>query len=115
MLIEAFEKNMSAYLFRHHQDFLTYLKVLEQFGYSIEDVHNYVEAKRLSLQTKQVSWAFFQCPICQTSMQLLSVNISPATQTNDDSKSVWLCLNKKCMHTVYNKESLQEILKKGGT
>jgi len=111
---EKFEKDMAAFSFKQHQDVLTYLLHLETKGWTLEDAQSWIEAKRLKLQTKQTSWASFQCPICQASMQLLSVNVSPATQTNDDSKSVWLCANKECMHTIYNKESLQEILKKGG-
>ena len=56
------------------------------------------------------------CGDCVSSMTLFEVNISKATMTGDlTDKSVWLCSDKKCMNTIYNKETAQEIIKSGGT
>ena len=62
-----------------------------------------------------------QCPKCPALMLPLLVNDKPETQTGDDSKSVWLCQNKKCMHTIYNSQTIEELREalplrsKGGT
>jgi len=114
MNIEKFEKDMAAFSFGRHQDVLTYLNQLEFFGWTIEDAKEWIDGKRKELTSRPVQAAVFKCPDCQSPMQLLKVNISPATQTNDSSKSVWLCTNKKCMNAIYNNKSVEEILKKKG-
>ena len=112
--VKKFEKDMAAFSFGQHQDVLTYLKQLEVSGWTIEDAKQWIENKRKQTPRIPVRAAGFRCPDCQSPMQLFPVNVSPATQTNDDSKSVWLCTNKKCMNTIYNTESVEEILKNKG-
>lgn len=111
---EKFEKDMAAFSFGQHQDVLTYLNRLQASGWTVEDAGKWIESKRKELTRMPVRAAVFKCPACKSVMRLLGVNISPATQTNDDSKSVWVCTNKKCMNTIYNKKSVEEILKNRG-
>ena len=113
---EKFEKDMAAFSFGQHQDVLTYLHQLEMSGWTIEDAKEWILSKQKELTSSFVRAraAIFRCPDCQYPMRLLPINISAATQTNDDSKSVLLCTYKKCMNTIYNKESVEEILKNKG-
>jgi len=55
------------------------------------------------------------CPLCSELMILRPVNTEPRNQTEDDSKSVWLCMNRICLETIYNKETVDEIHSKGGS
>jgi len=113
---EKFEKDMAAFSFGQHQDVLTYLTQLENTGWTIEDAKEWVDSKRKELERSNI-WALaatLSCPDCNAPMQILPVNASPATQTGDDSKSVWLCTNRKCMNAIYNTESVEEILKETG-
>jgi uncharacterized protein (DUF983 family) len=50
------------------------------------------------------------CPDCNGSMIVVPVNISKCTQVDGDYNSAWMCKNEKCMNTIYNKETMQEIL-----
>ena len=53
-----------------------------------------------------------KCPDCKTHMILVPVNNTPATQTGDPSdKSQWVCNNKDCMSTIFNKQTTDEIHK----
>ena len=108
---EKFKKDMAAFSFGQHQDVLTYLKRLEVCGWTIDDTKKWVEARQKELKRTAVRKIIFTCPDCQSAMRLLRVNVDPATRTDDDSKSVWLCTNKECMNTIYNKKSVEEILK----
>jgi hypothetical protein len=110
---EKFEKDMAVFHLGQHQDALTYFDHLKRSGWTIEDARKWVKTKLEEL-TKTTVWKIAaKCPDCQSPMQLLRVNISPATRTNDNSKSVWLCTNKTCMNTIYSTESIEEILMKG--
>jgi len=113
MNIEKFEKDMMVFSFRQHQDVLTYLSHLEASGWTIEDAENWIEGekKRLTLGEKNIPSPVFLCPLCSSPMQLLQVNVDNATKTDDDSKSVWLCSNKECLDTIYNNETIQDIMK----
>ena len=108
-----FEKDMAAFHLGQHQDALTYFDHLKRSGWTIEDARKWVETQRKELPKVTVRKIAAKCPDCRSPMQLLRVNVSPATRTNDSSKSVWLCTNKTCMNTIYNTESIEEILKKG--
>jgi len=114
MDMQKFEKDMAAFGFGQHQDALTYYHQLEAAGWTIEDAKGWVDSKRKELERSNIRAlaATLSCPDCNAPMQLLPVNISPATRTNDESKSVWLCSNKKCMNAIYNKKSVEETLKK---
>ena len=116
MDIEKFEKDMAVFSFRQHQDTLTYLAHLKANGWTIANIRRWIEERKEKLtQQQEYKTVAKKCPLCQSSMSLLSLNFSPATLTGEDSKSVWLCSNKDCMNTIYNKESVNEITRKGGT
>lgn len=120
MNIERFEKDMAVFSFGQHQDVLTYLTHLKAKGWTVEDAKEWVAGKKKDLVSRQRKAEEYIklsliCPLCSTQMRLLPVNISKETLTNDDSKSVWLCPNKACMNTIYNRESIDELIRKGGT
>lgn len=116
MEFEKFEKDMAAFTLAQHQDTLNYLDHLEVKGWTVEDAKKWIEEKKKTLHLPQgEETQGFICPLCGKEMHLLSVNITKSTQTEDGSKSVWLCPKKDCMHTIYNKESIAELSMKGGT
>ena len=92
---------------------------LKQNGKSAQDLVIYINeitAEEKAFQdklAKQLIQIVQKCPEDGAWMRLLEVNVSPATQTGDDSGSVWLC--QKCMYTIYNKETVMELRSKGGT
>jgi len=108
--IERFKKDMEVFSFRQHQDVITYLIHLNAKGWTVEDAQAWVKKEIAKSDEKpEFSILIKPCPECQTSLQILSVNHSPATQTGDPSdKSVWIC--PKCGESIYNKESMQLIL-----
>jgi hypothetical protein len=53
------------------------------------------------------------CPECNKPMVVVPVNVSRCTRINGDYGSAWMCKNKECMNTIYNKETMQEILMEG--
>lgn len=115
--MEEFEQDLAAYSFGFQQDAVQYLKTLKQLGYGLDDLHDYVKAKQIILGKLQAEKGELsqQCPECPALMLLLPINDKPETQTGDNSKSVWLCQNKKCMNTIYNTQTLEELSSKGGT
>jgi len=124
MYIDEFEKAMGAFDFGSHQDVIQYLETLKHQGLKIEDAYEYVKAKqeRLSKEKggfragKPKEGVSISCPECPALMFLYPVNYSPSTQTGDlTDMSVWLCQRYKCMHTIYNKETIEELSSKGGT
>lgn len=117
---EIFDKNFNYYSFGQHQDFLTYYKRLNKFNLTIKDLEEYIEEqKRISkereakVKAAQERWdkIALRCPECNSKMSLATVNTSAKDQTGDDSKSVWLCPNRDCFETIYNKQSVKEIMK----
>ena len=120
MDIDKFEKDMSVFGFKHHQDFLTYFDLLEKKGWSVEDVKKYVEAKKEKLDKDRrqairnqeaYNKKMLKCPKCSTVMFIRPVNIDAKTQTGDPKdKSVWMCPNEECLHTIYNEKTAQEII-----
>jgi predicted RNA-binding Zn-ribbon protein involved in translation (DUF1610 family) len=53
------------------------------------------------------------CPECNSRMIVLPVNVSKCTKVDKKYNSAWMCKNKECMNTIYNKETMQEILMEG--
>lgn len=119
--MKKFEKDMAAFSDKEHRLVDTYLTHLFAMGWTINVVKEWVIQHKKDLKIrreninnnyKEYADKLIKCPECQIFMQLLPVNIDKATQTGDNSKSVWLCQNKNCMHTIYNTETVQEILNK---
>jgi hypothetical protein len=110
---EKFQTDMAAFSFKHHQDFLTYFKMLEKFGYTIGDIENYIELKKSEFGANIESQrnAFAKCPDCGSRILILSVNDTASTLIGDDSKSVLMCQNQECMYTEYSNKSTSEWLK----
>jgi hypothetical protein len=54
-----------------------------------------------------------KCPDCNKPMVVAPVNVSRCTQVDKKYNSAWTCKNKECMNTIYNKETMQEILMEG--
>jgi len=95
----------------------TMLIHLEQHGKSAKDLINHinemiaVDKAFEEKTTKEFKQATTPCPSCKSFMRLFAVNINPATQTGDPTdKSVWLCGNEKCMYTIYNKETVEQLM-----
>lgn len=107
---------MNAFVFREHQNFVTYLLTLEQKGLTIADAKNYVKLKSEEIQKRKnhAGEPITRNCICKALMLLLPVNTIPANQTGDDSKSVWICQNRNCLKAIYNKETIEELRSKGG-
>lgn len=106
------------------QDLLTLLLHLEKNKIGIAEMIQYLEKlKKREIdfintrndEMKKTKERFnkmaLRCPQCNAIMQLYSVNTQPGNQTGDNSKSVWFCPNMNCMETIYNKNSVQEIIK----
>lgn len=116
-----FERKMGAFGFRQHEEFLTYYETLRSCGLTPQDVREFVLKKQELnqkeeelLRKKLEAWdkKMLRCPKCSTKMSLFSVNNLSGNQTGDNSLSMWLCPNKNCLHTIYNKEKIQEILER---
>ncbi|MHC4213210.1 MAG: hypothetical protein ACYSWP_07565 [Planctomycetota bacterium] len=118
--MDEFKENMRVFSFNQHQEFLTYSKELEKHGYSLNDVEKYVNEERRKIEISiandpRMKYAVKQCPVCQAHMRLLAVNYSPGTMTGDlTDKSVWICSNPNCLHSIYNKETVKTLAIKGG-
>lgn len=115
-----FEKDMQAFSFKSHQEFLSYYKLLLRKGWIIEDAIQWIEAtKRKIAKTRrkarhgQIAYKrkMMNCPKCSTKMFIRPVNIDAKTQTGDPKdKSVWMCPNKRCLHVIYNERDIKEIM-----
>ena len=103
------------------QDFSTLLSQFKKHNIDIDEFILYADNIKNKIKKEQEEAGAkyttkSPCPTCKAEMFLYPVNISPGTQTGDlTDKSVWMCQNTECMHTIYNKETVQEIIKSGGT
>lgn len=124
---KRFDEFTTQFAWGFQQDVFSYITHLEQQGFTVQDIkdfHEYrvKEAVRERAKTKKEikrmedaalkSGRALRCTECPGLMLLYEVNVDSTTQTEDDSKSVWMCQNQDCMHTIYNKEVPEEILKK---
>lgn len=91
------------------QNFKTLAKILLKENVSLEQYIEFIE-KELVISKKNVKRALKKCPGCSRIMRLFPVNTSRADQTGDDSNSVWFC--KHCLLENFNKETIQEIIKR---
>jgi len=93
------------------QDFGTLLIHLKNNNVSIEEVIQYISDLRKDRKKARVKKPLIFCPICNKPMELFSVNDKPETQTGDPKdKSVWVCQNSECKETVFNEQTVQEII-----
>lgn len=113
-----FESDMKVFTLKHHQLFLTYIDLLQEKGWWVDDVRAYIADYKENIVKRQKELREYTyeekfCPICQSIMFLYAVNVNKATQTEDDSKSVWICKSPDCMECIYNKETIQELIDQG--
>lgn len=90
------------------QDFLNQIAFLKENNLTIADVPDAL-AKSYDPIAKTNTGTVKICPVCQSPMQLLPVNDTPATQTGDDSKCVWLC--RQCGEAIYSTKTIEEEMK----
>ena len=108
-LLKAFSLTL-----REWQNIKAMLLHIKQNGRTTNELISHIdtmvvrEIKFKENQLKQIKQLTKPCPTCQAPMRLLPVNFSPATLTGEDSKSVWLCPNKACMHTECSTKTVQE-------
>lgn len=118
MNTEKFKSDMTVFSLKHHQQFIVYLDLLEEKGWTIDDAREYVRLYKEDLRKRQKelkvqTYIDTFCPICQDIMLLYPVNISNSTMTGDpEDKSVWICRNKECMETIYSEKSVEDFTKK---
>ena len=102
------------------QDLGTLLIHLRNEGVSINEVIDYIEGSKKSLQEKQTNQVTdmgnrnriaLKCSECQTVMGLFPINTCAGDQVDGSLNSVWICPNKDCMETIYNKQPVREIIK----
>ena len=104
--MKILEDNLKVFSLGQQQDFKTIAKVLINLGITLEQYIYYVEEQiDTVIKSRAPKLVIKNCPDCKSRMLLFPVNISKTTITGDDSKSVWMCTNKKCMNTIYNKEN----------
>lgn len=121
------KKILDVFSFGKLQDTVTILTILEKNNITISEFIDFIEGEKMEkakldlekieLEKKERhSWNKFalKCPECKEPMGLFPINTELGDQTGDDSQSVWICPNNDCMETIYNKQTIQEILKKGG-
>lgn len=78
---------------------------LANTGKAWGDVELYLR-DAVNISQKATATNIPHCPECGAPLQLLPVNDSPATQTGDDSKSVWLC--RKCFYEKFSDKTVKE-------
>lgn len=101
------EELLQPFSFGQLQDMSTLLQSLENYGISTGDFREYVRQEKF--KKTGINRNILKCPNCQSLINLYPVNTTPANQTGDNSKSVWVCL--KCHFEKFNTESLQEVIR----
>ncbi len=98
------DKVLAAWSLKTINEALNIHKHLANTGRSWDDVELYLKA------TARNKTAFaaerLNCPECGAQLQLLPVNNSPATQTGDDSRSVWIC--RGCFYEQFSTKTVKE-------
>jgi len=116
MNINKFKEAMKVFSLQQHQDALTYSKELEKLGWSFEDTEIYLKkdwqerTKQEELATRHIKTPRQGCPECPAQMFAYPINTEAGNQTNNlEENSVWLCQNPRCMHTIYNLETIAQL------
>ena len=119
MEFEEFEKEMAAFQHKMLLNARSVILHLANEDIPIKDFLSYMEQRMKVEDARAIKFKQappIPCPECGKLMALLPVNRTPGTQTGDpDDKSVWMCPNKICMNAIYNKQTIEEIIKSGGT
>ena len=93
------------------------IRHLYKHGKTIDDYLEYTDAmneahrKQIAEQEKyqaEVKANSIPCPECNFPMALRPVNVDAGTQTGDDSKTVWICGNNKCMYMEYSEKAVEQ-------
>lgn len=117
---KRFKKVTEVFPLGFQQDVLTYFHTIEQQGFTIQDIKDYHELKQQEFKEQEreaiakikEQQPTYQCPECPALMLLYDVNTVPGDQTGDpEEKSMWMCINQECGHTIYNSQTAEEILK----
>ena len=81
------------------QDIITLITHLEANNIPFSEFADYVDKKKIE-RGKEVK-KFKACELCKRPMMAEPVNNSPRTMTGDDSKMVYTCTNRGCMHQIF--------------
>jgi len=86
---------------------------LREHGKTTDDFLEYAKEynenhRKVMLEVEKVRASQVLCSECKRPMGLRPVNFDNATKTNDNSKSVWMCFNKDCMHTEYSEKTIEQ-------
>ena len=112
-LLEPFDLSVGS-----KQDLLSIFVSIENSKFSFEEIISYLRDEKSKFvesfkQDQNVKREYekiaIRCPECEAVMFLYHVNNKPNVQVGEGLKSQWYCL--KCAHTIFNKKSIQEILK----
>jgi hypothetical protein len=102
---------LKKYPFGRIQDLLVLYELLRRDGIDIDDLLEYVAARREAIaRSVQMRSAVVsrQCPDCGHRMPLLPVNTGPWDQTGDDSTFVWIC--PACRNEEWTNKPLRKII-----
>lgn len=102
-------KAIAAFSFSKLQNLLAMLDTIEQAGGTIEDVREFVKAKREGMDKKNtvLKYAFLRHCECGKAMQFGPCNTSKRDQTGDDSTFVWTC---QCGEQVFTNKPMRTII-----
>jgi len=93
------DKTFVTFDFGMIQDFFTLFSLMDKNDISREELTKYRDLKASAISSNKPVGRL--CPECEAPMALEYVNISPRTVTGDDSKIVYTCINRDCMHQIF--------------
>ncbi|MCK5644373.1 MAG: hypothetical protein KAJ19_26475 [Gammaproteobacteria bacterium] len=112
-LLEPFDLSVGS-----KQDLLSIFVSIENSKFSFEEIISHLRNEKAKFvknfkqdqrDKREYEKIAIRCPECEAVMFLYHVNNKPNVQVGEGLKSQWYCL--KCAHTIFNKKSIQEILK----
>lgn len=115
MDIALFEDKMNAYDFRGHQRFQTYIKTLEQHGFTLEDASAYVAFKRQEFaELERATRAGLEqimprCPECSSMLMLRPVTTPRGRANVQGWRSCFEC--PECAYERYSKHRPEDVIK----
>ena len=117
-----YEEAIQGFTWGFQQNVFTFIENLKVQGYTIDDFKAYRNWKMLTLASEaeairlkiKADHNAFDCTECRALMFAYPINDKPETQIDDSTlHSVWICQNKNCLHTIYNKETVEELKARG--